>query len=405
MLYLLRKDFKELFEGKKRIVIISAVLIILIISTYYNTTNYNVTNRKAVSGNQIAFGVADEDSTLYSKMLIEYFKESESFASYVHVIEGNSRELEQSFYNGELDLFLKIPEGFVQKMIYLEHPPVEILISTADVTKAILLKNIMDSYEKYIRAVEVNCAALYNTMKKAGMEQDIINKKNMEISYDLIFTALGKEKFFQYREINEFPHTTLLNYYRFAFLSVILNFMGLYVGFQMMKEKRLGILKRLYTVGLGGAEILAEKILFSVCFIFTALSLSFILPYIYKENIISLKLELILFSASLFVISFAVFLSGIFHKIQNYMIAGNFLCFIFSIIGGGIIPVIYLPKTMVRLSAFTPNYWLIRVMLSVEKGMSVDLFYKIILCLLLGSLIFYCIGIRLYGRKEVYYEE
>ncbi|MGB8454983.1 MAG: ABC transporter permease [Anaerocolumna sp.] len=401
MLYLLRKDLKELFGSKKRrIAIMIAVLIILIISTYYN-----VPKQEKSSGKRIEFGLDDKDGSVYSKMLIEYFKESESFASYIHIVEGSSQELEQSFYNGDLDIFLQIPEGFAENMIYLDHLPVKVLINTADITKAVILKNILESYEKYIRAVEVNCVALYDTMQKAGMDTGFINKKNIELSYDLIFTALGKESFFKYRETSEFPATSLLNYYSFALLSVLLNFMGLYVGFLILKEKNQGALKRLITIGVPIAEILIEKILFSVCLIFIMISLVYILPNIFNGNAVSFQFEILLLLLSFFVICFAVFLSGFFHKVQNYMIAGNFFCFIFSIIGGGIIPIMYLPGSMLKLSSFTPNYWLIRVMLTVQKGIAEDLFLKIIFGLIISSFTFYVMSIYLYGREEVYYEE
>ncbi len=400
MLYLLRKDCKELFGSKKRMAVMIPVLIILIICTYYN-----VPSQEDNQATRIQFGVADQDGSAYSKLLLEYFKESKSFGSYIHIVEGNRNELEQAFYNGELDLFLLIPEEFVENMIYLEHLPVKVMINTSDTTKAVLLKNIMESYEKYIRAVEINCAALYDSMRMEGFSQEFIQKKNIEISYDLIFTVLGQEKFFRYREISEFPSTTLLNYYSFALISMILLYSGLYAGFQMMKEKKLGVLKRLYTVGVPIAGILSEKILFFAGILFTLLSLAYILPNLYQGNHIHIKFEIIFMAAAFFCISLSVLLSGLFHKIQNYMIAGNFLCFIFSIIGGGIIPVMYLPDTLVMLSEFTPNYWLTRVMLLTQMDKEGGLYLRIMIGLILGSILFYILGIYVYGREEVYRDE
>lgn len=400
MLYLVKKDCKELFGNKKRIFIITAVLIILIISTYYN-----VSNQKVEPDHRIRFGLADEDGSVYSKMLIEYFKNSESFASRIRIMEGGDKELEQSFYKGELDLYLQIPRGFAENMIYMEHLPVKVLISTKDVTKAVLLKNILESYEKYIRAVEVNCAAFYNVMEKAGMETDFINKKNIEISYDLIFTALGKEKFFRYLDISEFPVTTLPNYYYIAFISIFLNFMGLYAGFQIMKEKKAGICKRLYTAGTPVFAFLGEKILFGTCFVFFFISLAYLFPNLYYGNRLSAEFAAVLFLASLFCTCLSVFLSGFAYKIRDYMIAGNFLCFLFAIIGGGIIPVMYLPGAMAKLAVFTPNYWLIRVLLSIQKEMGEGLVFKYSSLLLSGSLLFLLLAVYLYRREEVYYED
>lgn len=400
MLYLLKKDIKELFRNKKRIVILITVLIIFIISTYSN-----VSNPKVKEANMIQFGLADEDGSVYSKMLIEYFRESESFASYVNIREGTGKELEQSFYQGELDLFLQIPEGFAENMIVMNHLPVKVLISTKDVTKSVLLKNILDSYEKYIRAVEVNCAALYDVMAKAGMNEDLINKTNVEISYDLIFTALGKEKLFDYLEISEFPAANLFTYYNFALLSIILNFTGLYAGFLMLQEKRKGILKRLYTTGTGVFTVLCEKVLFAAGVVFLLCSCAYLLPGIINGSKISLGFLLTLFCASLFSICLSVFLSSLYYKTRDYIIAGNFLCFLLSILGGGIIPIMYLPEVMVKLSVFTPNYWLIRVMLLLWQESGRELVNWYLLITLAGSMLLFILSAFLYKREEVYYEE
>ncbi len=400
MLYLWIKDCKELFQNKKRILLIILVLIIFIISTYYN-----VKNQKAAADNRIRFGVVDEDNSVYSKMLVEYFRENENFSSYIKIVEGNKKELENLFYNGNLDLFLQIPGGFAENMIYLKHEPIKVLISTTDVAKAVLLRNMLESYEKYIRAVEVNCVALFDTMQQAGMKSALINKKNVEISYDLIFTALGKDKFFNFKKVSDFPVSTLLTYYGFALLTILLNFMGLYVGFLISKEKRAGILKRLYTVGITVPVFLLEKILFSAGMIFIMLSAVYIIPNLFLKKSISVIMELFLMSAVLFSICFSVFLSGLFHDVRKYMLAGNYINFLFAIIGGGIIPVLYMPEFMVKLSLLTPNYWMIRAMLFIQKGIGNEFILEIITAFLLGTVVFYIISIFLYRREEVTGEE
>lgn len=400
MLYLLKKDLKEIFENKKRIVILIIVLIIFIISTYYN-----IINQKEEQNNKIKFGVADEDGSVYSKMLLEYFKDSESFSSYITIIGGNSRELEQSFQRGNLDVYLQIPEGFAENMIYMKHLPFKVQISTQDVTRAILLRNILDSYEKYIRAVEVNCASLYDMMRKAGMEEDFINKKNIEISYDLIFTALSKEKFFRYQEKSDFPAANLFTYYYFGLFSILLNFSGLYAGFQIMKEKRAGILKRLYTAGTPVYAPVCEKILFTVGFLFVFFSLANLISNLYFGNRLSLLFEMAIFAASFFSVCFSVFLSGLFYRVRDFMIAGNFLNFLFGTIGGGIIPIMFLPKELLKLSALTPNYWLIRVLLSINKNTERYFAGRYIFFMLAAGIILLLLSVYLYKREEVYYEE
>ncbi|MFU0826863.1 MAG: ABC transporter permease [Lachnoclostridium sp.] len=400
MLYLLKKDIKELFGNKKRIGILLVVLIILIIST-----TSNVCKLKKDEDSKIRFGVDNEDDSVYSKMLIEYFRESESFSAYINIIEGSTEELTKLFYQGKLDLFLQIPEGFAQNMIEMNHIPVKVLINTQDLTKAVLLKNILDSYEKYIRAVEVNCASLYNIMDKYGMDQELIDKTNVEISYDLIFTALGKDKFFDYSETKGFPSANLFTYYNYALISVFLEFAGLYAGFLMLKERRSGILKRLYAAGISLLPVVCEKIFFAAGMAFLLLLACWI-PYFLSGNPILLELITVLFVSCLFTVSLSIFLSGLFYKTRDYIIGGNFLCFLFSVLGGAVIPLMYLPDNILKLSYMTPNYWLIRVMLSLRNQGGTGLIGPYILSLTGGCILFLVLAVLLYKRQEVIvYEE
>ena len=396
MFYLLRKDCKELFGSKKRIGVIIIVLIILLISTYYNITKQEVNKTTSL----IQFGVVDNDSSVYSKLLLEYFKESESFSAFINIVKGKSEDIEKAFYKGELDIYLEIPENFAEDMIYFKHLPVKVMINSTDTTKAILLKNVLESYEKYISAVEVNCVALYDTMLLSGIDKDLIKDKNIEISYNLIFTALGKEKFFEFEETGDYPSTTILNYYIYALLSMVIVYSGLYVGFQIMKEKMQGTLRRLHTVGMPIAGILLEKIIFSTAVIFLPIYMIYLIPGLFNGDTIDIKVGIVYLCTILFCVSFAILLSGVFYKIQNYMIVGNSLGFLFSIVGGGIIPITYLPTELIEIAKFTPNYWFIKVMLLVQRNMENGLYSKIVLSFLLGSFLFYILSEIAYSREE-----
>lgn len=401
MLYLLKKDCKELFVSKKRIGVITIVLIILIISTYCNVANKEVKSQNTF----IQFGVVDQDGSSYSKLLLDYFSKSESFSSTINLIQGNRDEMEKAFQNGELDIYLEIPKDFAENMIYMEHMPVKVMVSTADTTKAILIRNIMESYEKYIRAVEINCVTLYDTMSLAHMDRELIEEKNVEISYDLIFTALGKEELFQYKETGSFPSTTIVNYYLCALISALILYCGLYVGFQLMKEKQQGTLRRLHTTGMPMTVVLFEKILFSTVMIFLVLFFVTIMPVLSNNSQDYVKMSIFYVGSIFFCISFMVFLSGIFYKVQNYMIVCNFISFLFLILGGGLIPIMYLPAELVTLSKVTPLYWFIRMLLMIQNGIDIKVFILLILGLLTATVLFYILSCFTYRSEKVRFED
>lgn len=402
MLNLLRKDYKELVSNKKIIWMILLVLIIFIISTNYNAKKPQETNPQETNPvSKIQFALTNSDNSPYSKLLIEYFKESESFSSYINVVEGVKEELLEQFHQSQFDVYLEIPENFANNLMILEHKPVKVLINAKDPVKAVLIKNLLESYETYISAVEINCVGLYEVMSLSGMEQDLINKKNYEISLDLIFTALGKETFFQYQEVSDYPSTSVTDYYFYALLIMAISYGALYVGYQMMKEKNQSTFSRLHTIGLGTYVIVLEKVLFSAFLLFLPAVTGYLISVSVTGNTLHLKLILVIFLTVLFYISLAIFLSSIFRNMQNYMIAGNLMYFLLSIIGGGIIPIQYLPKVLKELSKFTPNYWIEKVCLLIQKGIVNDIYGKFFIGISMCSVIFILLSIAFYSREEV----
>ncbi|MDF2800271.1 MAG: hypothetical protein K0S61_174 [Anaerocolumna sp.] len=395
MLYLIKKDLKDILGSKKRIIVCLIVLIIFIISTSLYTSNHEETSIKSVK-----LGVINEDDSSYSKLLIEYFKTSESFSSFISVKIGSQTEIKEEFNKGILDVYLSIPKGFANNLIVLNHLPIEVVINGADKNKAILIDNILRSYEKYIKAVEINCVALYDRMTIAGFHNEFINKKNMEISYDLIFTALGKENFFAYEGVGDYKNTSFIHYLVVAFLSTIVLYTTFYMGLFIRKEKDMGIYGRLYAAGVPVWIYLLEKLL-ALFGLIVLLVLGLVLIAKILIGISISFLSLICFlSLVLTGIAFVIFINVFFKKTTDYLLTGNFLCLFYTILGGGLIPSMYLPDKMLQLAQFTPTYWMIKMMLLSESNLNTSIIYKNITLLSISTLILYLLSLLVY-QKEV----
>ncbi len=80
----------------------------------------------------------------------------------------------------------------------------------------------------------------------------------------------------------------------------------------------------------------------------------------YKFPFVSIvSIVLSLFISSVF---FCV-LGNTFKSEGGYIIFSNMLILLLTIVGGGIIPVMYLPEAIARVARFTPNYWFIKLLL------------------------------------------
>ena len=94
---------------------------------------------------RVAIGVINKDTSVYSQMLLSFYEDNDLFTSYVSIALGGEEDILASFEAGTLDMYLVIPQDFADSMTYLEHLPVQAVISTRSPAVEIMLKNLMES--------------------------------------------------------------------------------------------------------------------------------------------------------------------------------------------------------------------------------------------------------------------
>lgn len=390
---IINKEIKELLVDKKIWFGILTVLIIIIIGTYYNGEN-----RVQNYPDRLKLGVINEDDSAYSDLLLSYFNNSETFSSLITVIDGESEAIKAAFQQGELDIYLEIPVDFAQNMINIKHTPIIVTMNIEDTTKALLFQNVLKSYEKYIAAVEINAVGLYEIMKLDGMDSTIISDSNKIISMDMIFTALGKEAFFSFQPIDIFPSTTIVEYYLMSIVIMVILYGGLYVGFCTLREVQLGTFSRVKTTRLPLTYVILAKVLIMTLFLSSALLASILML---SNAQINLRMILFCVTSALLSVSMATFLCSLFKLLQQFILVGNLLLFYFILIGGGIIPIRFLPEDIVRMSKFTPNYYMMKGMLLIKQSQRYAETDFIIAGFLLVAIIMLVLVFIIFNRRSV----
>lgn len=391
---LMKKDLKVWGQNKQIWMFLIAVLIMFIIGTAFYATEEPASVKAGLS-----IGVIDKDKSEYSTLMVSYFKDNKVFSQYVSVIVGEEKEIKQKFDDGELTMYLLIPPNFVESLIYIENIPMQAVISKEDTTKAIILKNMLLGYERYISAVEINCVALYDMMQEASMSQNLIDSENFRISYDLIFTALGRENFFDYIEKQDVTGIPLRTYYTYEAFFLLLSYLAVFAGMDLLIERKNGIVSRLTTMGTKVTSVvLAKFILYLGLFsapvlLFYGLGQVGLFP---KTNLSEIVFSILYFGATVLVF---LFLGTLLRKLPNYLLVANALILFCAIIGAGLIPLFYLPDTMKQLARLSPNYWFLNKCFTLhlnDKTLSPLFILGMVLLMLL---LIVCIG-SVSRRKE-----
>ena len=302
---------------------------------------------------KIMLGVAKEDTSAYADLLMEYFNENEDFLKYVELIEDSRINLQKEMEENRLDAYLIIPENFAQSMLDMENLPIQAAVSMKNPTKALVMRHVMEAYETYIEAVEVNCTALYRRMREEGFSAKERDAANVEISLDLIFTALGKDDFFrkqlvERQEAEEQPALSLVQHYQFTGVYFIFIFLFLPAGLRVLSIRKSGMLNRLRTVNMQAAGIL------------TAVGLPYLVLSVGALAVICSRMSgpetlpgaILLLCPWLVVF---LLLGRVCKNSEQYLFICSMVLVCLAIFGGSLIPEAYLPDSFQKIAAWMPN--------------------------------------------------
>ncbi len=350
-----RKDLK-LIVSEKRFLFFSLILLaVTMIAVIFGSQNRETP--------KVSLGVCDNDNSQYSVLLVDYFKQNEVFTSYIEIVEESEDELERLFFEGKLDVYLVIPKDFAENLIKINNMPMKAVINSADPTKAVVYKTLLESYGQYISAVELNCQALYDIMDREGYPDSLVDEENFAVSYDLIFTALGKDEFYEIKPSERIKGISLVNYYIYSALMFLVLYCGTFAGLGLLRDKLSKVRLRMESIGNSKVKMTLSK-----SFAYTLICGGMVLISLIIVNLFSrfsfpavsvISILLSIFISSLF---FCV-LGNVFKSEGGYIVFTNMLILLLTIVGGGIIPVMYLPEAIARVARFTPNYWFIKMLL------------------------------------------
>jgi ABC-type uncharacterized transport system permease subunit len=109
-------------------------------------------------------------------------------------------------------------------------------------------------------------------------------------------------------------------------------------------------------------------------------------------------------SLALFSITAAVFLCAFFGTTQKFILSGNLLVFYCIVVGGGIIPIQFLPEDIIRISKASPVYYMIRGIILLNQGQTVPA-YHIAFSFVMISVVLFGVSLILFYRRSVANEE
>ncbi len=391
---LFKKDFK-LFLNNKLLISIWLVLIIGL------SIGFSAEFKQEVETTGARLGVCNLDlENKYSNMLVEFFENNENFKSLIKITKADEKTLVEMFNNKELDCYVVIPEGFVDKIIDVEPIPVKVRISDDNSVTAIMIKNVLDSYEIYVSAVQNNIMALSKAMRDTDMSKTERVLLNTTMSIDLITKVLSKESYFDYEYVESYDAVDTRQSVLFAVVCMVISFGALFVGVDLLKEKTYGVINRYKAGGGSVVALMFSKLIFYTVVMYSLILLPNIIGSAIKGASLNWDIMLIYLLIIVFSLSLSLLLAVLTGKIRTYVLVGNMICISTYLIGGGIIPATYLPQNMLEVSKFTPAYNFIQMLIDLSRKVPFDNYKNTVIIFMALTVIMAFLSALILKRKE-----
>lgn len=392
---LLYKDLK-LFISNKILLGIWIVLMIVLCWMFSRDV------KQAKVGKLVAdIGICnyDEDNK-YSTMLVDVITNAEDMRSLIKIHYADEKELEKQFMDHKLDCYIVVPKGFMDHLINIDFVPIKVRLSDENSITAIIVKNVLDSFSSYISSIQNNVTALNRAQSALGLKYEFTSVVDAQMSIKLATQVLEKDTYFDYVKYEDNTIVTMKQYMLFSFLVIIITFGALFSGVDLLKEKSYGVVERYKSQGgnmitfIGMKAFMYTVIMYSLILIPNVIA-SYIKDFKLNKNLMLLYLWLILFCVSI-----SVLMAVIAGRIRTYVLMANMVCITSILVGGGIIPVVYLSDKLAKLAEFTPTFHFITVLSRVNSNITPIKYKNVIILFTALSLLMLFISSLLAGRRE-----
>lgn len=340
ILYIIQKEFKQIFRNKGMlpIIFILPIIQLLILS---NAATFEVKN--------IKFGYIDNDHSSTSRALIEKFNAS----TYFNVLTDYPSEKTASaaMLNGNVDVLLEIPNSFERDLQNEKHNSLGITINAIDGAAA---------------GVE----NVYITQ--------IIQNFNKQLKVDLVQVSDQHVKTSRIETIPLFWYNKTLNYKTFmvpGILVLLVTMITLFLsGMNIVREKEIGTLEQINVTPIKKSQFIIGKLFPFWVIGLGLLSVGLTIAKIIFNIPIVGSLLLMYFYTSIYilvVLGIGLFISNFTETQQQAMFISWFFMVIFILMSGLFTPIESMPKWAQTITEFNPIKYFVQVMRMVMlKGSS-----------------------------------
>lgn len=330
ILYILQKEFLQVFRNKSMLPIIFVVPIVQLII---------LVNAATFEMKEIRMSIVDHDLSGTSRRLVSKFTGSPFYR--INHATFSYKEAEKEMLRGKVDMILQIQEGFEKQVIRDGKAKVQFVINAINGQSAGLISaystTILFDYNRQMISENFNPAAM------AGI-------RNIQTDYSYWYN----------------PKLNYKTYMVPGILVLLVTIIGLLLsGMNIVREKEIGTIEQINVTPVNKVQFIAGKLLpywiiamFELAFGLSIGKLLFDIPMVGNLGLIFMSASVYLFV----ILSFGLLISTITYTQQQSMLVSFFFLVVFILMSGLFTSIESMPQWAQQLDLLNPLMYFIKIM-------------------------------------------
>lgn len=304
----------------------------------------------------IQVGLVDQDESEETQLVVKLIEESAQLGSYINIQALSKSEAKKNLQSDQLSGYITFPEGFTSDLYNGHSVTLPITGNTAKRTDSYLIKELLDSVSRHIRAAQANILTINHYAKQLPIDTNERNDMLFKQFTNFIMYTIGKDKLIKEESVTNHATNSPMNYYMLAgwFVIVTIWLIAFYSFLTDNTSDRMNKRMRLY--GVIELQSLLAKIVMALVLTTTLAGISlFTLQHLldltlYQEDYFRIGIIILLYNMT-FLEGLAILETLIRSQKLRLLIQSAF-SLIILLLGGAFIPLLYFPMYIQTFSPY-----------------------------------------------------
>ncbi|MGY0693125.1 ABC transporter permease [Virgibacillus sp. FSP13] len=303
----------------------------------------------------IQIGLVDLDQSKETQLVVKLIEESSQLGNYISINALSEEKANNDLEQNNLSAYITFPKEFTEHLYQGKSVTLHITGNPNKPTESFVIKELLDSVSRHIRAAQANILTINFFAKQLPMGTDERNDMLFDQFTSFVLYTIGKDKMLDEETVTNQATNTPFHYYALASWFIIITIWLIAFYSFLTRDDHIRIKQRMRLYGVSALQQLLAKIITTLaitafCAVFALYAFQLFTDItLYKEDYVRIAIITLLYSF-IFLEGLALIETIIQTQKLRLLVQSLFTGFTL-LISGAIIPSLYFPA---YLQAYLP---------------------------------------------------